>query len=264
MTKKQAGPKVLTIDIETSYYEVRTFGIRDQYLQHDQIVPGKDRAILAFTAKRLGENKLIYADTRNKADPRDDKSLVKQIWKLLDEADIVVSKNGKRFDIPIIKARCQIHGLDPWSPFRQIDTETLARRSGYTSTKLDYLSEVLDLKYKKLKHKKFPGRELWDECLAGNKAAWNEMEKYNKHDVLSTEELYEKLAPWGTGINFSVYYEGLENVCSCGSTGWYENGHMYTNGGKFKKYKCKKCGASSKSRENLLTKDKRLSLKGVI
>lgn len=51
-------------------------------------------------------------------------------------------------------------------------------------------------KYKKLKHKKFPGHELWKECLKGNKEAWNEMRKYNIHDVLATEELYNVLKQW--------------------------------------------------------------------
>lgn len=260
--KKNDGPKVLILDIETSYYEVKTFGIRDQYLQHDAIVPGKDRAIIAFTAKRPGDSTVIYADNRRKRNKRDDKSLVKRLWKLIDSADIIVSKNGKRFDLPIIQARSQIHGLPPWSPFRHIDTETLARKAGYTCARLDYLSEVLNLKHKKLKHKKFPGRELWDECMAGNEAAWNEMERYNKHDVLATEELYERLAPWGTGVNLAVFVEGPLEACThCGSPKMRNKGYYYTNAGKYEVARCLKCGTYHRSSENLLSKAKRSSLR---
>lgn len=38
------------------------------------------------------------------------------------------------------------------------------------------MTDKLCVKYKKLNHSKFPGMELWRECLKGNSEAWTEME----------------------------------------------------------------------------------------
>ena len=54
---------------------------------------------------------------------------------------------------------------------------------------------------------------LWTECLKGNTEAWNEMKRYNIHDVLSTEELYNKLKAWTPNSMPSVYNNGACPVC---------------------------------------------------
>ena len=124
------------------------------------------------------------------------------------------------------------------------------------------MTDKLCKKYKKLKHAKFSGFELWKECLAGNPEAWTEMEKYNSYDVLSLEELYKILIPWKPSINFNVYTEDEIFKCNaCGCTEHTKNGFKHSNLGKYQKYRCTKCGAESVSRENLLTKEKRKSLR---
>ena len=96
--------------------------------------------------------------------------------------------------------------MQPPSNFKQIDTLKLARKHfALTSNKLAYMTDKLCTKYKKLTHHKFEGFELWKECLDGNLKAWKEMEKYNKHDVLALEELYTKLIPWDSSVNFTLY-----------------------------------------------------------
>ena len=56
-------------------------------------------------------------------------------------------------------------------------------------------------KYKKQDHSEFSGFKLWDECLKGNIRAWKSMEKYNKFDVLSLEELFVKMAKYDKSPN---------------------------------------------------------------
>jgi hypothetical protein len=90
------------------------------------------------------------------------------------------------------------------------------------------------------------------------------MEKYNKHDVLALEELYYKLAPWDKSINFDVYHDGLEQKCSCGSTDFKLNGYAYTSLGKYQRYVCKSCGRECRGRVNLLSTEKRESLKPTV
>ena len=81
--------------------------------------------------------------------------------------------------------------------YEVITTLIIAKSTfGFTSNKLEYMTDALCSDTKKSKHSKFPGFELWKECLNGNMEAWEEMEAYNKDDVISLEELYKKLSPW--------------------------------------------------------------------
>ena len=86
------------------------------------------------------------------------------MWKLLDEADIVIGQNSKAFDIKKLNARFIIHGMQPPSSYRQIDTKILAKKHfNFTSNKLEYLSDKLNVKYKKQTKRKFSGFEMWKE-----------------------------------------------------------------------------------------------------
>lgn len=257
------GPRVLLVDIETAPVLAHVWGLYDQNVALNQIEA--DWFILSWSAKWLGEKKVMYADQRNAKNIENDKPLLEGIWKLLDEADIVVSQNGKAFDTKKLNARFVIHDMKPPSSYKQIDTFLLAKKHfGFTSNKLEYMSSKLCKKYKKLTHKKFPGFELWKECLAGNKQAWAEMERYNKHDVLALEELYTKLIPWDGSINFAVYQDAASKVCSCGSKKFHKNGYAYTSAGKYQRFSCAECGAESRSNSNEFSKLKRQSLvKGV-
>lgn len=202
------NPKVLTFDIETSPILAYVWGLRDQNISLNQIKT--DWQVLAFAAKWLGEKKVVYADTRQMTEH----TVLLKIWSLLDKADIVITQNGKNFDSPKLNARFIEHGMPPPSPYKHLDTYKIAKGvAEFTSHKLEYLTEKLCTKYKKLSHKKFPGMALWTECLKGNTAAWNEMKIYNIHDVLSTEELYMKLRAWTPNAMPSVYNNGACTVC---------------------------------------------------
>lgn len=251
--------KVLFVDIETAPILGYVWSIWEQNVGLNQIK--SDWHILSWSAKWMGDSKIQYMDQRSAKNIEDDSRILKGIWSLLDEADVIVTQNGKSFDQKKLNARFILNGMKPPSSFKHIDTKLIAKRHfAFTSNKLEYLTDKLCTKYKKLAHKKFPGFELWKECLAGNDEAWKEMEKYNKHDVLSLEELYSKLAPWDNTINFNLYRDGEENVCSCGSKNFVKNGFYYTNVGKFQRYLCNDCGSETHSTANLLSKSKKASL----
>ena len=255
--------KVLVLDIETCPMLGYVWSLWDNNIALNQLKG--DWYILSFAAKWLHDSpdNVIYYDQRNAKNIEDDTILLTKLWKLLDEADCVLTQNGQRFDIPKINARFIQNGFQPPSSYRHIDTMRIAKSVfGFTSNKLEYMTDKLCKKYKKLKHAKFSGFELWKECLAGNPDAWNEMEEYNKMDILSLEELYFILVPWAPAINFNVFREDQEFHCNaCGSLEHKKNGFKYSNLGKYQKYKCSDCGAESVSRENLLTKEKRKSLR---
>jgi DNA polymerase elongation subunit (family B) len=253
-------PKILIYDIETAPLISYTWGIWQQDIALNQIK--QDWHLLSWSAKWLDEKEVMYADQRNVKNIENDKDILQQIWNLLNEADIVVTQNGKQFDQKKLNARFIIHGMHPPSPYRHIDTLELAKKNfGFTSNKLEYLSDKLCAKFKKFtKRSQYSGFELWKACLSGDKKAWETMEKYNKQDVLALEELYKKLIPWHNPINFNVYSDNTEKVCSCGSIAIKKNGFVYTASGKFQAFKCLNCGARTRSKTNLLTLEKRKSL----
>lgn len=255
-------PKVLLVDIETAPILGYVWGLWDNNLGLNQIK--SDWYIIAWAAKWLGDppSKIIYQDQRKASNIEDDKTLLKGVWDLLNEADIIITQNGKAFDVKKLNARFIMNGFKPPSSYRHIDTKQIAsRKFGFTSNKLEYMTHELNSRYKKLKHNKFSGFDLWKECLKGNLKAWKEMEKYNKYDVLSLEELYNTLQPWDNSINFNLYTDSHKAVCNCGHTKFHKKGFFYTSVGKYQRFICAKCGSHTRSKVNLLTIDKKNSLR---
>jgi hypothetical protein len=244
-------PNVLLLDIETSPILAQVWDIWNQNVGLNQIQ--QDWHLLSFSAKWLESHVVIYEDQRGAKDITDDSKLCKSLHSLLSVADIIVTHNGKKFDQRKINSRMAFHGLKPLPAVRHFDTCVVARKHfGFTSNKLEYLCKHLGLKQKKEQHKSFPGHELWTECLKGNKAAWNEMERYNRQDVLALQELYQKLLPWEPTYNHTVYSEDGEFQCPCGCRKRVKNGYRFTATGKFQRFLCTSCGKESSSTTNLL------------
>jgi hypothetical protein len=258
------GPKILTLDIETAPLKATVWGIWKQNVPVSRI--DSDWYILSWAAKWLHQDEVMYEDKRETWQTDDDSEILPAIWKLLDEADIVVTQNGKKFDIKRLNTRFLMNDMQPPSPFRQVDTLEEAKKNfGFTSNKLEFMTDKLCKTYKKLKHGRFAGNTLWDECLVGNMEAWDEMEEYNIHDVLSLEELYLIMLPWmKSHPNINLYYDDNLTRCKCGSLDLEHNGYWYTNLSKFDRFKCNSCGSSVRGRVNLLSKEKRQSLQANI
>lgn len=251
--KKEKGPKVLILDIETLPMEAYIWSIRQDGIPLSMVK--EDWSVLSFAYKWLGEEKVYYYDVQGQKDLRNDKKILKKIWKALDECDIVVGQNSDMFDLKKLNTRFLKHGMQPPSSYRKMDTYKIAKRHfSHTSNKLEYLTTEHNTKYTKLSHGNYPGFELWKQCLRRNKKAFVELKEYNIYDVKSTEELFLKLAPWDDKINWTVYYE--KDTCQCGSTSFKKNGFYYTNASKFQKYRCTNCGSEYRDKKNLL-KDKK-------
>jgi DNA-directed RNA polymerase subunit RPC12/RpoP len=232
------------MDIETSPILAHVWGLFDQNVGLNQIV--EDWSVLAWAAKWLGEpaSKAMYMDTRGQKNIRDDRKILKELWNLLDEADIVITQNGKRFDGPKLNSRFMLLGMMPPSPYQHLDTYQIVKRvAEFTSNKLEYLTDKFCVKYKKLSHKRFPGMSLWNECLKDNKDAWNEMKEYNIHDVLSTEELYDKIKAWAPQTMPSVHIGDNGKCGTCGKTTLQKRGYSYTKMYKVQRFQCTSCGS---------------------
>jgi len=250
-------PKVLIFDIETSPTISYTWRRFKENISLDQVI--QDPIMLTWSAKWL-YNAEIMSDkiTVNEIKRFDDYRIVKSLWDLIDEADIVVAHYGDAFDLPMLNSRAIVNGLPPYSTTTSIDTKKVSSKQfRFPSNKLDALGEYFGVG-KKIK----TDFMLWRRCLEGEQAAINEMSIYNDQDVVVLEEVYLKLRPYiKAHPNVGIYLESDNPVCSnCGSSDiQITNKDYYTPTGRYNVYRCK-CGALSRERTHNMDKDRRKTL----
>jgi DNA polymerase elongation subunit (family B) len=242
MIEKESEVKILTIDIETSPIEAYTWGPK---WETNLIEITKQSNIICYSAKWLKgtqETKALVDYKGYKKNKVDDSKLVKNIHKLLDEADIVVTQNGVDFDIKVMNARFLNNGLAPPSPYKVIDTKREAKKYlRLPSYSLDDMGEYFGLG-RKMEHEGF---NLWKKCMAGDKSAWERMKKYNAQDVRLTENVYLKLRPFmKTHPNLLTFdvQEDKSNCPKCESPNVHSRGFLITTTSKYHRAQCRDCG----------------------
>lgn len=171
-----------------------------------------------------------------------EKKMVKKLWTLFEEADVIIAQNGDRFDIKVSNALFLRHNLRPPAPYKTVDTLKLAKKYfKFTRNNLDFLAQSL-LGEKKIETDK----SLWFKCMQKDKEAFKKMETYCIHDVVLLRNLYNKLKAWHTGHPNHNLYSGNTHTCPvCGSK-TQRRGFMFTRTGKYQRYQCTTCGAWSK------------------
>jgi len=239
-------PKVLLIDIETSPMQVHCWGTWKQRIGYEQII--NDWFMLSYAAKWLFDSKMYGSVlTPKEALNKDDSRIAKELWKLFDQADVLIGHNILKFDLPKAQTRFLINKLAPPSPFRVIDTLRVAQQNfRFGSNKLDYIGQLL-LNDKKI-HTEY---QLWLRCLDGDAPSLEEMLAYNKKDVFLLEEAYVLLRPYiKNHPNMAIYQESIEPSCpTCGSVDIDECGHYTTSVNTYIAFRCKNCGAICRSRK---------------
>jgi DNA polymerase elongation subunit (family B) len=246
--ENKTSSKMLLLDIETSPLLSFTFGVWKQNIRSEQLV--NDWFILCAAAKWFDEDEIFSLSlTPDEVFNEDDSEIMYMLWGLLDEADVVITHNGKSFDIPRINTRFLIHGMTPPSPYKQIDTLEAARKHfSFTSNRLDYINKFLGME-----GKKETDFQLWRDCVRGNEEAMAKMEDYNRNDVVILENAYKKIRPYIFGHpNMDIYEDGETPVCTlCGSHNIrvVENKYFYTQSVKYALYKCDDCGGFSRAKK---------------
>jgi len=245
--------KILFFDIETAPNIAYIWGLWTETRSMNFVE--QSWYTLCWCAKWIDEKKVYSSalpDFKSyKRNPESDKEVMKALWDLLNEADIVIAHNAIKFDVKKVNARFIINGMNPPSPYKVIDTLRVARRYfAFTSNKLNDLGVFLKLG-KKLET---GGFDLWKKCLRGDKKAWNRMVKYCKTDVTLLEKIYKKLRPYiSHHPNLSVYTDDPGAKCpKCDSDKLVKEGVAHTNAGQYQRYSCKDCGGWCRGKKNLL------------
>lgn len=257
LNAKKKAPKILIFDIETSPLKAYVWQRYKQNVYPDQML--SEWFMLTWSAKWLFESKVMSDKlTAKEVKSEDDKRIVTSLWKLIDEADIIIAHNGDSFDIPRMNSRFIVNGLVPPALFKSVDTKRVAAKNfGFSSNKLSELA-----KYFGFEGKMDTDFELWAKCMDGDEEALEYMRKYNDQDVILLEEIYLKLRPWiRDHPNMGLYMELDKPVCkNCGSSELtYMEKYYYTQTGRFETYRCE-CGAIGRRRLNSFDKDKKENL----
>lgn len=257
-TQIERQPKILILDIETARMIVGAWRLGKQYIGPDQII--KDWFIIGYVAKWLS-NVDYMSDfvTASEALDRDDKRICSSLWKLVDEADIIITHNGNRFDLPKINTRFLAHGLMPPMPYQSIDTCKIARRQfGFSSNALNFLGKLM-VNREKIE----TNYDLWIDVENGNQDAIDFMKGYCKGDVGLLEEVYFELRPWiKNHPNLGTLIDSKVVTCpNCGGTEFEVTGGYYTTPQNlYAAMRCKKCGAINRKSATLLTNKQRANL----
>lgn len=230
-------PRILILDIETAPDIAYVWGV----YQTNAVEIREHWHLLSYAARWYGQGRAWVRGNDDFGTPTNDRRLLKELHGLLDEADIVVAHNGVDFDLKKITARFIVHGFNPPSPYKIVDTKRAVKQvAGFSSNRLDWLCSQLDIG-RKIKHEGF---EMWKGCLRGEPKWWAKMKRYNLHDVRLLEELYTRIAPWIKQPNAALYHDGETCVNpACGSTDIHIYPRLYyANTRAYKRMQCRACG----------------------
>lgn len=234
--------KILLIDIETCPNLAWVWGFYEQTV----LAIEKEWHILSFSAKWFGGKSItkgLIDYPLYKKDKDNDKELVRDIWNLFNEADIIIAQNGDEFDIKKVNTRLIKHGFTPPAPYKTIDTLKISRKNfAFSSNRLDDIGEFLGIGRKIETTKK-----LWFDCMNGNARAWKLMKRYNKNDVILLEKAYLLLRPWHKQHpNLGIYETEL--VCpKCGSDNIHLRGFVRNTTSLYRRFQCQSCGGWGRS-----------------
>lgn len=242
--------RTLLLDIETAPNTAYVWGLFDQNISHNQVKLSS--YVLCWAAKWLGERKVFYERVTFKdktVDSESVKSMLTRMHNLLDQAEVVVHYNGRKFDIPTLNKEFIKNGFLPPAPYKQVDVYREVRRTfRFESNKMDAVSAALGFG-NKTAHEGFG---LWVGCMSGDATAWGTMEKYNKRDVAILEKLYNRLLPWMPTRPHAGMISGSTDACpACGKSGqMQQRGKMISKTAIYQRFQCTACGAWSRARKS--------------
>ena len=155
-------PKVLFYDIETLPNISAHFGSWNENLPYKQRI--RESCLLSHSWC-WGDGEIHGSVlTPTEAINHDDERLVLGLWSLLDNADIVIGHNICRYDNKKANAYFIKYGLPPVSPFKSIDTLSIAKRKfKFEFDSLAYLAKYLGVT-DKIEN---DGMPLWIDCHLG-------------------------------------------------------------------------------------------------
>lgn len=239
-------PRTLYYDIETSLAKSYHWGQWKQNLSVKQQIQESHMLSHAW-AWNDGE---VFSSvlTPEEVLSQDDERIVYECWSLLDNCDIVVAHNGKRFDIKKVNGYFLKYGLPKPSSYKIIDTLEIAKKNFNLPFKsLEYLAKFLGVELKQ----DSGGIQTWIDCDRGCPEALETMRYYNEGDIVSLRDIHKRMKGWdNNGVNIALYNEDHDVLCThCGSDDVQvlTDKFAYTPQRKYQLLRCNSCQAVLRS-----------------
>ena len=145
-TQEKYFPKILFLDVEVSPSVVVAFSRFKAFSSPDHVL--KEPYMLTYVVK-WAHKPYTVGNTIPDSGCENDFELISSLWNYIDEADIVVAQNAK-FDRGWFNQRCIIHGLNPPSPYKLVDTLQMMKKNlSLPSNSLGAAAQYFDLTRKK-------------------------------------------------------------------------------------------------------------------
>lgn len=238
--------KILYFDIETTLAKSYHWG---QWKQNLSVKQQIQESHMLSHAWAWGDGE-VYSSvlTPEEVLNQDDERIVYEIWSLLDNCDVVVAHNGKRFDVKKVNGYFLKYGLPKPSSYKVIDTLEIAKKHFNLPFKsLEYLAKFLNVELKQ----DSGGIQTWIDCDRGDPEALATMEFYNRGDVVTLREIHNKLKGWdNNGVNIALYNDNHDALCTnCGSDdiSVITDKFAYTPQRKYQLFRCNSCQAPLRS-----------------
>lgn len=232
--------KKLIFDIETA----PILGYTWRAWKTNIIEVEKDWQMICFAYKWYDQKKVHFVRGEIN-DPYDDDAMVNLLWKLFDEADLIIGHNLDRFDVKKSNALFARKGLTKPSPFKTIDTLKVARKNFHnTSNRLGSLGEQYGIG-SKVETAGF--MKLFKGCMKENDPkVWRDMKRYNLEDVRLTERLYDYLRSW-MPQSHPVNLNEHDGCPICSSSNLQRRGFSNTKTYRYQRFQCRDCGSWTQS-----------------
>jgi len=236
------GPRILTLDIERlpgrvelEVWHPRDFG-RINYVHPDKWAELPRTVCMAWKWHGKPRVGLVGAWEA----PEDPFHVANQAWLLIDQADWVVTFNGRGADLKWLRQDWAMADLPMPTPWRDVDLYQVARREfAFESRSLRHLCDRLGLDNKDGHYESATALAAMD----GDERAQRRLAKYNRQDVRVTEAVFDRLRPYVRGLNAGLYRADGTVCCpNCGSEELEPAGWATTAVTKFPAYRCEQCG----------------------
>jgi len=203
---KQSERRVLVYDIETSRVPALVWGTGKTYIKHSQL-RGRTK-IISIAWKYVGEDKVHHLTwDKNHCD----KNMLANFLKHYNNAYMVIGQNNDNFDNKLVSTIAAYHRLRVDRFVKSFDIYKMAKKHfRLQSYSMAFMAEYFCLTLKQ----SHEGLHMWDMIEFGNKSEQKEyldkMVKYNKGDIVTTEELYMTLKPYFSTVTNNAVRKGLE------------------------------------------------------
>ena len=252
-------PRVLIWDLESSLLEGYFFRIWQENIPMRRIK--KQAHLLSASFAYNDEHVQGYRLTPEQVKTGDDFDVVCKVVEAVNNCDLMITFNGKRFDVKLLNTRALFWGLPPVKAPKHIDLfEQSKRVFKFPSNSMQNVSMYLGENGKL----ETSGSNLWERCAEWEnyeecEKALIEMVTYGNQDIEATRDLYKRFQGWMKGVpNLGVITnEVTENktlrCIHCGSDDVFPlDQKAYTSVSSFDLYRCgnESCRGISRATSN--------------